>query len=571
MDGRQTDVLVLQEDKISYVLADKNLLSDSTGGGAVTSVPEVLGTQIARTEKYGISFNPESYVQWGYDRFFTDVKRGVVLQLRGNSFSNEELKVISEMNMRTWFRDTFNESFNTQKLGGFDPYMNEYVLSSNTLELPYNPECLECGISQTFTLTTLAEETKSINYCVDLGPTVGLTDVNYSVAAISEGAQFEIVIDYNGVTDTTGWVSTGGTLTFNKDTVSVETVSITINYTGDIVLNVLADCCNAASLTIVQIVLTNDYDSGDTIHTQYRYVDGAFISPLQSSLVTFASGTDSPLISRYNVTTNYVGTGAFPPAGSTMTMISNQFATDTFVFNPATDKFKYLVSDTLYGNNTTDVNTLLGLATTATPNQGGGTNNYADFTVPALQDYLYLVWDFRAAIPATLCFSATLSDACCGCGTPTVESYNCVSGTCTDPGDGTGTYATLGECESACTAPTTVQLDWNVGNQSGGQLVVFNNAMSEILNITSTAGSVQSGTIYPSVSELPYTIRGEWVSGSGNTIRYNICDIIGGGLIYESGAITIVEEFEDYVVSPTPYHALVSLRAQNVTPPTCPV
>jgi hypothetical protein len=51
LDGRQTDVLVLQEDKISYVLADKNLLSDSTGGGAITSVPEVLGTQIARTEK----------------------------------------------------------------------------------------------------------------------------------------------------------------------------------------------------------------------------------------------------------------------------------------------------------------------------------------------------------------------------------------------------------------------------------------------------------------------------------------------------------------------------------------
>jgi hypothetical protein len=129
----------------------------------------------------------------------------------------------------------------------------------------------------------------------------------------------------------------------------------------------------------------------------------------------------------------------------------------------------------------------------------------------------------------------------------------------------------LGECEAACTAPTTVQLDWNVGNQSGGSLVVFNNVMSQILNITSTAGSVQSGTIYPSLSELPYTIRGEWVSGSGNIIKYNICDIIGGGLVYESGAITNVEGYEDYVVSPTPYHALVSLRANNVTPPTCPV
>jgi hypothetical protein len=572
MDGRQTDVLALQEDKISYVLAGKNLLSDSTGGGAVTSVPEVLGTQIARTEKYGISFNPESYVQWGYDRYFTDVKRGVVLQLRGNSYSNDELKVVSEMNMRTWFRDNFNETFNTQKLGGFDPYMNEYVLSSNTRDLPYNPTCLGCGISQAFTLSTLAEETKTIVYCVDLGPTIGLTDINYNLTTIAEGSQFEIAIDYDGTTDTTGWVSTDGTLTFDKNNVSVETVTITINYTGDMVLNVLANCCQAATLTIVQVVLTNDYDSGDTIHTQYRYVDGAFVSPLQSSLVTFASGTDNPLVSRYNVTTNYVGTGAFPPAGSTMTLISNQFSTDTFVFNPATDKFKYLVSSTLYSNNSTDISTMLGLATTATPNQGGGTNNFADFTVPALNTYLYLIWDFRASIASTLCYSdVSATDACCGCGTPIPESYNCIAGTCVDPGDGTGTYPSLAACELSCSAPTTVQLDWNVGNQSGGALTVFNNVGSQLLNITSTAGSVQSGTIYPLLTELPYTIRGEWVSGSGNIIHFNLCDVLDGGTIYTSAAITIVEEYEDYLVNPTPLYALVNLRAQNVAPPTCPV
>jgi hypothetical protein len=360
-------------------------------------------------------------------------------------------------------------------------------------------------------------------------------------------------------------------LSFTKDNVSVETVSLVITYIGNITLGVEVQCVQAASLSIVQIVLTNDYDSGDTIHTQYRYVDGAFISPLQSSLVTFASGTTSPLISRYNITTGPVGTGAFPPTGSTMTLISNQFATDTFVFNSATDTFKYLASNTLYGNNTTDVNILLGLATTATPNQGGGTNNYADFTVPALQDYLYLVWDFRAAISATLCFSATLNDACCGCVGPVAESYNCISGTCIDPGDGTGTYATLEECESSCTAPVIVQLDWNVGNQQGGSLVVFNNVMNQILNITSTAGSVQSGTIYPLVSELPYTIRGEWVSGSGNIIQYNLCDISNGGLMYASGAIDVVIQYEDYVVSPTPLHVLVNLRANNVTPPVCPV
>jgi hypothetical protein len=86
------------------------------------------------------------------------------------------------------------------------------------------------------------------------------------------------------------------------------------------------------------------------------------------------------------------------------------------VFNPATDKFKYLMSNTLYANTTANISTLLGLATTATPNQGSGNINYAEFTVPALQDYLYLIWDFRDSTSVTLCYSdATLIDVCCGC------------------------------------------------------------------------------------------------------------------------------------------------------------
>ena len=569
LDGRQTDVLVLQEDKVSYVLADKNLLSDSTGGGVVASVPEVLGTQIARSEKYGISFNPESYIQWGYDRYFTDVKRGAVIQLRGNSYSNEELKVVSEMNMRTWFRDTFNESFNTQKLGGFDPYMNEYVLTSNTIAIPSNPQCINCGITQTFTLSSATSATTT--YCVDLGPTVGNTDINYTVSSISAGGNFQIVATYNAIAHSTGVVTTGGTLTFNKNNVSVENVTLVITYIGNITLSVEVECVQSASLSIVQIVLTNDYDSGQTINSQYRYVIGSFTSPLQSTFVIFASGTTNPLVSLYNITTNYVGTGGFPPAGSTMSLISNKLASDTFVFNTATDKFRYLASDTLYANTTAGINSLLALTTIATPNLGSGSYNYANFTVPALEDYLYLIWDFRSSSPVELCYSvASAEDACCGC-VLTPVSYNCEDGDCVDPLDGSGVYATLVECQSACAAPTTVTLDWTVGQQSGGALTIYNNVMSQILSVTSTAGSAQSGTIYPLISELPYTIRGEWVSGSGNIIQFNLCDIIGGGTIFTSGEITNVEGYEDYLVTPTPVHGLVNLTAQNVTPPTCPV
>lgn len=417
LDGRETDVLVLQEDKISYVLASKNLLSDSTGGSAVTSVPEVLGTQIARTEKYGVSFNPESYVQWGYDRYFTDVKRGAVLQLKGNSFSNEQLVVVSEMDMRTWFRDRFNDSFNTQKIGGFDPYMNEYVLSSNEVNLPTDEQCLACGVSQSFNLSTALEsETKTITYCVDFGPKVGSTEVIFNPATISPTGEFEVIVNYNGTSYTSGWVDTAGTISFAKNSILVETATITINYRGDILLDVEATCVSAEVLNIVQIVLTNNHESGDTVHVEYRFTSGTYVSPLQSNLVNFVAGTNNPLVSKYTITSNFVGTGGFPPAGSLMTLASNKFATDTFVFDPATDKFRYLMSNTLYANNSSSLQTMLGLSTVATPNLGGGNYNYANFVVPTLATYLYLIWDFRQSTPTTLCYSdVSVADVCCNC------------------------------------------------------------------------------------------------------------------------------------------------------------
>jgi hypothetical protein len=51
LDGRETDVLVLQEDKISYVLAEKNLLSDASAGGIITATPAVRSTGIPAGRK----------------------------------------------------------------------------------------------------------------------------------------------------------------------------------------------------------------------------------------------------------------------------------------------------------------------------------------------------------------------------------------------------------------------------------------------------------------------------------------------------------------------------------------
>jgi hypothetical protein len=417
LDGRETDVLVLQEDKISYVLAGKNLLSDASAGNVITATPEVLGTQIARPEKYGISFNPESYVQWGYDRYFTDAKRGAVIQLKGNSFQNEQLVVVSESGMRTWFRDVFNSSFNTQKLGGFDPYMNEYVLTTNDILLPLNPQCLNCGITQTFTISATPENSTIKRYCVNLGPYIGTSEIEWVFTSIDEGATLDIGVEYNNITTSSGPVDENGSISFDKDLITDEVAYITLEATGDMIVSVIAKCVNTESITIIEVVLTNTAEEGETIHIQHRYTDGTYTGPLLSELVVFGDGPGVPFVSRYNATTGSVGLGGFPPESSTMRMYSNKIVPDTYNFDVAQDKFKYLRSSTLYANNDTDIQALLAAATTATPISGASPVFYSDFTVPASSngEYLYLIWDFRDADLVDLCYSETYELACCDC------------------------------------------------------------------------------------------------------------------------------------------------------------
>ena len=69
-------------------------------------------------------------------------------------------------------------------------------------------------------------------------------------------------------------------------------------------------------------------------------------------------------------------------------------------------------------------------------------------------------------------------------------------------------------------------------------------------------------------SQLPYTIRGSWVSGSGNIVKYRVCDEFGE--LFYSGSITNAIGSVDYTLSPTPTNAIVYLTSNNVTPPFCP-
>ncbi len=99
----ENDIVVLQENKCSRALIDKNAIYNAEGGGSVTSQRQVLGEIIPYAGEYGISRNPESFAVYAFRKYFVDRNRNAVLRLSGNGITE-----ISEYGMRDWFRDNLS-------------------------------------------------------------------------------------------------------------------------------------------------------------------------------------------------------------------------------------------------------------------------------------------------------------------------------------------------------------------------------------------------------------------------------------------------------------------------------
>ena len=421
LSGRRNDILCLQEDKISYVLSGKNLLSDASGGSALTSVPEVLGTQITRVEDYGISNNPESYTEWGADKFFTDVKRGAIIQLKGSAAQNEQMSIISEFGMRGHFRDLFIESALTQKIGGFDPYMNEYVLSVNNNLLPQDTFCYSCGVSNEILIEAGTEKT----YCYNLTAISNNARFNFE-STLNDGlGTTEFVaswVDSAGVaaTVTSGAVTADGFITVIRDIPSITKVTITVNQSAGIAGWIIRqDCPIELPLTVVQVCITNADENLDSNFNEFYwntfadpqpaapfYTNPTFSSPTTSTFVDFIEG-DGNVVSQYSATTGLVGQGSFPPNNGYVTLQSLKRAPANFVFSFTQDKFKYLESDTLYQNTPSDISSLLTAATsTNTTEIVAGVQYNGQFARVQNRTYLYLIWDYRSLQASLLKYQA---------------------------------------------------------------------------------------------------------------------------------------------------------------------
>lgn len=119
-----TNLLAFAEDKVFRVLADKDALFNADDGVNVTATNRVLGQAMAYQGNYGISKNPESLVYFNNQMYFTDAKRGVVMQLTP---ANGQLFPISSRGMSNFFRDRIGTA--TKLIGMYDGAKKLYVLS----------------------------------------------------------------------------------------------------------------------------------------------------------------------------------------------------------------------------------------------------------------------------------------------------------------------------------------------------------------------------------------------------------------------------------------------------------
>ena len=127
---KDSNLLVLCEDKVLKILANKDAVFNADGNPQLTANKNVLGQTIPYAGEFGISKDPRSFASQSHRSYFTDKQRGAVLRL-----SMDGLTPVSQYGMADFFRD--NLPISTSLIGSYDTRKNEYNLKIDTSGTDY--------------------------------------------------------------------------------------------------------------------------------------------------------------------------------------------------------------------------------------------------------------------------------------------------------------------------------------------------------------------------------------------------------------------------------------------------
>jgi hypothetical protein len=141
LKSQDTNLEVYQLDKASKVLYGKDLLFNADGTSNLSSIENVLGQQVMDGGEYGISTHPDSFDEYGFNSYYTDVKRGVVLK---KNFNNGIFE-ISSQGMRSYFKNLFRENIISVN-GHYDQFYDIYILNIQYTKCDSDNVCSETWV-----------------------------------------------------------------------------------------------------------------------------------------------------------------------------------------------------------------------------------------------------------------------------------------------------------------------------------------------------------------------------------------------------------------------------------------
>ena len=222
--AEDTNLIILQEDKVSRALIDKDALFTAEGGQLTASGAAVIGQIVPFLGKYGISKNPESFAIKGGRKYFADKNRGAILRL-----SRDGITEISSAGMKDWFKD--NLKISNSIVGMYDDNNDEYVVSLQGPELGLQEDGSYFGCET----LSFDERVKGWVSFYKFKPNFGFT-VNKNFITINSGDLWLHNKEYSITTPKNTFYGTTSEsyITFVANTQpSVEKTFHTINYEGD--------------------------------------------------------------------------------------------------------------------------------------------------------------------------------------------------------------------------------------------------------------------------------------------------------------------------------------------------
>ena len=121
LHARDTDLIVLCEDRVVNIKANKDAIYKADGDPTLIASDKVLGQTTPISGEYGISKNPESFASYANNAYFTDTSRGSVMHLQA-----QKLTPISGAGMVDYFADNLKDVTLYRILGTYDEKKSEY-------------------------------------------------------------------------------------------------------------------------------------------------------------------------------------------------------------------------------------------------------------------------------------------------------------------------------------------------------------------------------------------------------------------------------------------------------------